>query len=134
MPKAYGFDTGFVSFCRGWDPLRPDDCGPLWEHLVLETLQAHRPYGPIHYWRDAAGREIDFILPVSRDQVDTVECKWNADQFDATALRIFRTYYPHGSNYLVTPTSSANYTKMVAGHELCVCNPGGWASRNASQR
>src|SRR4030066_276477 len=33
MPKAYAFDTGFVSFCRGWDPLRPDDYGVLWEHL-----------------------------------------------------------------------------------------------------
>ena len=41
MPKAYGFDTGFVSFCRGWDPLRPDDYGSLWEHIVLEYLLAH---------------------------------------------------------------------------------------------
>jgi predicted AAA+ superfamily ATPase len=39
QPKVYAFDTGFVSFVRGWDPLRLDDLGPLWEHLVLETLQ-----------------------------------------------------------------------------------------------
>ena len=38
-PKAYGFDTGCMSFCRGWDPLRPDDYGPLWEHVVLEINQ-----------------------------------------------------------------------------------------------
>ncbi|MCJ7684490.1 MAG: DUF4143 domain-containing protein [Desulfobacteraceae bacterium] len=35
-PKLYGFDTGFVSYCRGWDPLRPADFGSLWEHVVLE--------------------------------------------------------------------------------------------------
>lgn len=134
MPKVYGFDTGFVSFCRGWDPLRPDDCGPLWEHLVLETLQAHRPYKPIHYWRDAAGREIDFVLPENRDQIDTIECKWNADQFDPSALKIFRAYYPNGINYLISPISSAPYNKMAAGHELCVCNPDGWASRNTSRQ
>ena len=38
MPKVYGFDTGFVSFARGWDPLRPEDLGILWEHVVLEYL------------------------------------------------------------------------------------------------
>ena len=42
-PKVYAFDTGFVSFARGWDPLRPDDFGVLWEHMVLEHLQAHFP-------------------------------------------------------------------------------------------
>lgn len=29
QPKVYAFDTGFVSFARGWDPLRPEDfCTP----------------------------------------------------------------------------------------------------------
>jgi uncharacterized protein len=46
QPKIYGFDTGFVSFARGWDPLRQDDFGPLWEHIVLEHLQAHFPDTP----------------------------------------------------------------------------------------
>ena len=46
QPKVYAFDTGFVSFARGWDPLRQDDFGILWEHLVLEQLQAHFPDTP----------------------------------------------------------------------------------------
>jgi len=29
-PKVYGFDTGFVSFVRGWTSLRNEDRGPLW--------------------------------------------------------------------------------------------------------
>ena len=38
QPKIYGFDTGFVACARGWSDLRPEDCGLLWEHLVLEQL------------------------------------------------------------------------------------------------
>lgn len=129
MPKVYGFDTGFVSFCRGWDPLRPDDYGPLWEHVVLETLQAHCPDSPIQYWRDATGREIDFVLPGNRNRVDVVECKWNPDQFDPTGLKVFRTYYPNGTNYLICPLLAEPYLKKVAGHEVCICNPSGWANR-----
>jgi uncharacterized protein len=40
QPRVYGFDTGFVAHARGWDTLRADDCGMLWEHLVLG--RAHR--------------------------------------------------------------------------------------------
>ena len=126
MPKVYGFDTGFVSFCRGWDPLRPDDYGPLWEHLVLEYLQAHAPDWQIFYWRDKVGREIDFVLARSRDQVDVVECKWDPGQFDAGSLRAFRSYYPRGKNYLVSPLTVRGYPKTISGLEIYVCNPDGW--------
>ena len=27
QPKVFGFDTGFVCHARGWDQLRPEDCG-----------------------------------------------------------------------------------------------------------
>ncbi|MBL8941727.1 MAG: ATP-binding protein, partial [Myxococcales bacterium] len=40
QPKIYAFDTGFVAHARGWDELRDEDCGVLWEHVVLEHLQA----------------------------------------------------------------------------------------------
>jgi hypothetical protein len=128
MPKVYGFDSGFVSFCRGWDPLRTDDCGALWEHLVLETLQAYRPDSPIQYWRDASGREIDFVLPGNRNRVDAVECKWNQNQFDPTALKVFRTYYPEGVNYVISPITSAPYTTKAGGLDVHVCNPDGWSA------
>lgn len=128
MPKVYGFDTGFVSFCRGWDPLRPDDHGPLWEHLVLETLMAHLPAGVIRYWRDAAAREIDFVYARDRDRVDTVECKWNPDQFDGSSLKVFRSYYPHGDNYLITPLGGESYVKQASGLRILVCNPDGWVA------
>jgi hypothetical protein len=125
MPKVYGFDTGFVGFCRGWDPLRPDDYGILWEHLVLEYLQAHLYNRTVQYWRDANGREIDFIMVRNRNEVDTIECKWNPDQFNPDALKIFRNFYNQGNNYLVCPVSVTGYLKRVSGMDIYLCNPEG---------
>ena len=129
MPKVYGFDTGFVSFCRGWEPLRPDDYGILWEHLVLEYLQAYGHEWRIQYWRDTAGREIDFVLVRNRDRVDAIECKWDPSQFDPAAIKVFRTYYPKGGNYLLSPLTIPGYLKKVSGLDIYVCNPEGWRKR-----
>jgi hypothetical protein len=125
QPKVYGFDTGFVSFARGWDSLRPDDCGSLWEHLTLEHLQAHLPDTPIRYWRDKAGSEIDFVVTRARDTVDVIECKWNPAAFDASALNLFRSYYPKGQNYLVTPLEGPAYARRFGKLEVTVCEPDG---------
>ncbi len=121
QPKAYAFDTGFVSFARGWDPLRPADRGLLWEHLVVEAFQARWPGEPVRYWRDKAGREVDFVRPRNRDAVDAYECKWSTDEFDAAALKTFRQYYPKGDNYLLAPLTGRSYAKKVQGLELTVC-------------
>lgn len=132
LPKLFGFDTGFVSFARGWDPLRPEDYGVLWKHVVLEHLQAHAPDLPIRYWRDKAGREVDFVLVRSRDQVDAVECKWNPAEFDAASLRVFRSHYPKGKNYLVTPHEGPPYPRRFGSLEIVVCNPEGLGASSAS--
>ena len=125
-PKVYGFDTGFVSFCRGWDPLRPEDYGVLWEHVVLEYLQAHAWNSQIYYWRDASGREVDFVLPRKRDAVDAVECKWDPGNFDSAALKAFRSYYPDGKNFLLSPQTTRRYAKRIGGLDLQVSNLDGW--------
>ena len=101
MPKCYAFDTGFVSFVRGWDPLRAEDLGALWEHLVLEHLQALFPDLPVRYWHDKSGREVDFVLAHGRDAVDAIECKLSPAAFESSALQVFRGYYPKGRNYLL---------------------------------
>jgi predicted AAA+ superfamily ATPase len=120
QPKAYAFDTGFVSFARGWDPLRPSDLGVLWEHLVLEAFQAQWPDEPVRYWRDKAGHEVDFVRPRARDAVDAYECKWDPAAFDPAALKVFRASYPEGKNYLVSPGVGRAYVKKVAGMEIAV--------------
>ncbi len=123
QPKVYAFDTGFVSFARGWDPLRTEDFGILWEHLILEHLQAHLPDLPVSYWRDKAGHEVDFVLARRRDEVDAIECKWHPDSFDASALATFRSFYPKGRNYLVTPSGDPAYNRRYADLEVRVCTP-----------
>ena len=125
MPKVYAFDTGFVSFARGWDPLRAEDRGVLWEHLVLEHLQAHRPDESVRYWRDKAGHEVDFVFASRRDEVDAIECKWDPAAFDAGALRIFRSFYPKGRNYLVVPSAEPRYSKRFGDLRVEVCTPAG---------
>lgn len=124
MPKVYAFDTGFVSFGRGWDPLRPSDYGTLWEHLVLEHLQAHAPERKIQFWRDAAGRELDFVVPGPRGSADVLECKWDPSEFDPAPLETFRAYYPQGSNYLIVPNARPGYLRRFRGLDVLVCEPG----------
>jgi uncharacterized protein len=103
QPKVYGFDTGFVAYCRGWHELRADDCGLLWEHLVLDTLLTHLKDRHLHYWRDKQQREVDFVVPRGREVVDAIECKWSAAGFDAKNLAAFRGNHPNGRNYVVVP-------------------------------
>lgn len=123
QPKVYAFDTGFVSFVRGWNPLRQDDLGPLWEHIVLETLLARLPDVAPRYWRDKQGREIDFVIVRNRNTVDTIECKWNAAALDPANLRAFRNIYPHGRNFLVTPSHQPSHVRRFGDLEVFVCPP-----------
>jgi predicted AAA+ superfamily ATPase len=117
--KGYGFDTGFVAYARGWDELRDDDCGALWEHLVLDTLLAI-PTPRIHFWRDKQGREVDFVSPRGRAAVDAIECKWNVDAFDPRSLAVFRQNYPQGRNYLVGPTVPPAYARRFGDLKITV--------------
>lgn len=123
MPKVYAFDTGFVSHVRGWDPLRPDDLGVLWEHLVVEHLQAHDPDASLRYWRDKAGHEVDIVIDRGRRGVDAIECKWNPSAFDSKSLQTFRSIHPEGRNFLVTPSATPPYPKRFAQLDVTVCTP-----------
>ncbi len=112
-PKIYAFDTGFVTFVRGWNSLRDEDRGLLWEHLVLDTLRAAGYGSHIGYWRDKNGREIDFVLRRERDCVDTIECKMDPNRFDSSSLEEFRRLYPKGNNWLVSPQIDAAFLRRL---------------------
>ena len=113
--KLYGFDTGFVTYARGWGELRTEDCGLLWENLVLEHLLAQPGAPAVRYWRDKQKHEVDFIIPGSRSACDAIECKWNPDRFDPANLRVFRALYPQGRNYVISPHVQESYTRNVTG-------------------
>ena len=110
-PKCYSFDTGFVTFAKGWDSIREDDRGLLWEHLVLDTLRTVVDDHNLFYWRDKSGREVDFVIKGGRQQSDAIECKINPDHFDPAHLTIFRSLYPEGKNYVLSPNIKTSYRR-----------------------
>jgi uncharacterized protein len=117
QPKLYGFDTGFVCYARGWDSLRLEDCGLLWEHLVLDTLRSI-PVPRLHFWRDKQQREVDFVLPRGRNSVDALECKWDPDHFEPRGLAAFRANYAQGRNWVVSPRVTTSYVRRLGGLEV----------------
>ncbi len=123
QPKVFGFDTGLVCHARGWDKLRTEDYGVLWEHLVMDTLIA-AGLPKIHFWRDKQHREVDFVIPRGRDAVDAIECKWKPDALETRGLAAFRAAYPKGKNYVVSPLTGPAYEQMRAGHKIAFVSPG----------
>ena len=123
QPKIYAFDTGFIAHFRGWQSLRPTDCGGLLEHLVLDLLRAHFPTQPIHFWRDKQQREIDFVLPQPDGTLVAIECKWSRSNFDNRNLDAFRRAYPKGKNLIVTAATGDALKTKVGTHSVQVCQP-----------
>lgn len=93
-PKVYAFDTGFVCYHRGWHELRRQDLGVLWEHFVLNELQAHLQTREIHYWRNKLKHEVDFVLAQKGKTPIAIECKWSSQEFDSVNLQAFWKQYP----------------------------------------
>ena len=119
-PKCYAFDTGFVTLERGWDRLREEDRGVLWEHLALDSLSCRVPPENLFYWRDKSGRELDFVVRRGRDRLDAYECKINPDEFRAKALDAFRERYPEGRNFVVSPFVREPYRMRRGGRDITV--------------
>ncbi len=123
QPKVFGFDTGLVCHVRGWDRLRADDCGILWEHLVLDSLIA-AALTTIHFWRDKQQREVDFVIPRGRETVDAVECKWKPDAFETRGIAAFREHYSRGRNFVVSPLNGPMYERTINGIKVVFVTPG----------
>ena len=122
QPKVYAFDTGFVCHARGHDKLRNEDCGQLWEHLVLDTLVA-AALPRICYWRDKQQREVDFVVPRGRDGADAIECKWQGSDFSPRGMLAFRSSCAKGRNYVVAPGIVEPYEQQVEGLRLTFLSP-----------
>lgn len=111
-PKVYGFDTGFVCYYRGWEKLREEDCGYLWEHFVLNEIYAHKQTRDVMYWRDKQGHEVDFILRKRSDGSPIVlECKWKEEKFDFKSIRVFLNHYPKTQVYVIANNTRARHAR-----------------------
>lgn len=114
-PKVYGFDTGFVCFHRGWLRLRDDDLGLLWEHYVLNELRSVLQGREIHYWRDKARHELDFVVARDPERPIAIEAKWSEEAFDPKALLAFRALYPEGDNLVVAHDVGRAHVRRFGG-------------------
>ena len=114
-PKVYTFDTGFVCYYKGWESLRFEDLGLMWEHFVLNEIQGRLQSRDIRYWRDKRHHEVDFILQKTAPQTTAIECKWSADNFDVTSLKAFRRSYPKGTNYVVANDVGRRFSREYNG-------------------
>ena len=121
-PKCYAFDTGFVTFEKGWDAIRSDDRGLLWEHLVLDSLCSRVSGHDIFYWQDKSRREVDFVIRHSRDRVDTVECKINPEKLNPTPVHAFRSLHPGGENFVISPAVKKPYKFRRGDLVFTACN------------
>jgi uncharacterized protein len=111
-PKVYGFDTGFVCHYRGWSALRAEDLGLLWEHFVLNEIQARLQRRDLRYWRNKQGAEVDFVLAGRGERSPVaIECKWRADGFAPAALSTFRRTYPDGPSFVVATDVDTPYRR-----------------------
>ncbi|MFC2168031.1 ATP-binding protein [Acidobacteriota bacterium] len=110
-PKVYAFDTGFVSFYKGWQELRPEDIGILWEHYVLNEIIGRLQRRDIRYWRDKRHHEVDFVTQKKGKTLMAIECKISADHFDETGLKAFRRIYPDGKNLVVTRDVTRSFSR-----------------------
>jgi predicted AAA+ superfamily ATPase len=120
-PKCYAFDTGFVTFEKGWDSIRSDDRGLLWEHLVLDALRIRFADEDIFYWQDKSHREVDFVVRHGRGRVDVMECKINPDKLDVQPIESFRSLYPNGENYIISPAVKKPYRVRRGDLVFTVC-------------
>lgn len=83
-PKLFFLDTGLACFLCGLqspDALRSSSLiGPMFETLVLgQLVRAAANQGlsiPIYFYRDHAGREVDFVIPEG-EKLHLYECKWS---------------------------------------------------------
>lgn len=123
-PKCYCFDTGFVTFIKGWDSIREDDRGLLWEHLALDILRTATDDRSLFYWRDKSGREIDFVIKGSRQRTDAIECKISPDDFSPANLAVFRSLYPEGRNLVLCPNIKTTYHRRYGNLQVSFINKG----------
>jgi len=114
-PKLYWADPALAAFLAGhYDEksLRASrEIGGLFENLVLQQLQVASslmsPPARIHYWRTAAGQEVDFVLEWGRSLV-AFECKLSPrPRFeDAETLHLFLNDYPECACGVVVHTGT----------------------------
>ena len=120
-PKVYMFDTGFVCYYKGIHDLNSKEMGIMWEHYVLNELQAHLQSRQIRYWRDKNGHEVDFIIERRGLPPVAIEAKLREGNFDYESLKTFKHYYPGSEIYVVASNLSNRIIRKIDGFQVNMC-------------
>jgi predicted AAA+ superfamily ATPase len=86
--------------------------GLLWEHYVLNELHARLQTRSIHYWRDKQAHQVDFVLARRGKAPLAIECKWSANDLEATSLKAFAKRYPKAQHFVVAQDVDKAYAKQ----------------------
>lgn len=98
-PKLFWTDCGLAAWLAGirssTDVAARMDSGFWLEQTIFQTLEAWRSLGPqqrkLHFWRDRAGHEVDFILEEAGKFVALeIKASSQVTANDATGIRSFR--------------------------------------------
>jgi hypothetical protein len=54
---------------------------------------------------------VDFVIKGGRQRSGAIECKINPDHFDPAHLTLFRSLYPEGKNYVLSPNIKTSYQR-----------------------
>jgi predicted AAA+ superfamily ATPase len=120
-PRVYAFDTGFIAEYRGWNELRPEDLGVLWEHYVLNELDARLPYLDVRYWRTTSHKEVDFVVSRHGAAPVAIECEWSsANAGSMPGLRAFLSAYPDATAMVVAADVERPRVTHLGGREVSV--------------
>lgn len=96
MPKPYLNDTGlYNALMRNFEPPADrHDKGTLLEHYIFHRLrQRHDPDFDIHFWRTAAGHEVDFLVETQPGSGFALEAKWQEKEFRPSKYKMFNAAY-----------------------------------------
>lgn len=123
-------DTGFVRHARGLVAARPEDFGVMWEHYVLNEVNAQLPSVTPRYWRTKHDQEVDFVFDRRASGLLAVECKWSDASLGKLAgLKAFLGAYPGTEAAIGVPTLQREYTIGLGEHEATVTNLDGLIRR-----
>jgi hypothetical protein len=66
--------------------------------------------------------EVDFVVSRGRGACDAIECKWRAAALDPKALMTFRSLYPKGKTFVVTPDTRESYVRTIGAFDVQFSN------------
>jgi len=109
-PKTYFFDIGFFGPVSGLGPFevleKSGKIGAVFENLcfneIRKAITAGAPMANIHFWRTAAGAEVDFVIEKNNRLIPVeVKLSESAREGDLKNLLKFKAEYPNNVSHLI---------------------------------